>query len=150
MPNLMKFLAITVAVLFTTTNAANAANAAFYSPDANSSSVGSITVRLFDNAENACWTNLREAREYAEEKLNIEGYNVLAEGGEYGFNIEVTGRRDNRGVCFGYVNVNIWALSDRNGVGGVHQIGSSTSAFLRQDNFNTAVIEVISQMVAEM
>jgi hypothetical protein len=147
MPSLMKFLAITVAVLFTTTNAANAT---FYSPDANASSVGSITVRLFDSAANACWTNLRQAREYAEEKLHIEGYNVLAEGGEYDFNISVTSQRDNRGVCFGYVNVTIWAFSYRNGVGGVHQIGSSTTTFLHPDNFNTAVIEVIAQMVAAM
>jgi hypothetical protein len=146
MPNLMRFLAITVAVLFTTTNAANAA----YSPDANASSVGSITVRLFDSAANACWTNLRQAREYAEEKLDIEGYNVLADDGEYDFNISVISLRDNRGVCFGYVNVSIWAFSYRNGVGGVHQIGSSATTFLHPDNFNTAVIEVISRMVAEM
>jgi hypothetical protein len=147
MPSLMKFLAITLAVLFTTTNAANAA---FYSPSANSSSVGSITVKLFDNADNACWTNLREAREYAEEKLDIEGYNVLAEGGEYGFNIAVNSERDNRGMCWGYVNLTIWAVSHRNGVRGVHQIGLSISGFLRLDNFNTAVIEIISEMIAEM
>jgi hypothetical protein len=147
MPSLMKFLAITAAVLFTTTNAANAA---FYSPSANSSSVGSITVKLYDNADNACWTNLREAREYAEEKLDIEGYNVLAEGGEYNFSIAVNSERDNRGMCWGYVNLTIWAVSRRNGVGGVHQIGLSISAFLNPDNFNTAVIEIISEMIAEM
>jgi hypothetical protein len=146
MPRLMKFLAVTAAVLFTTTNAANA----WYSPGANSSQVGSITVALSDFAADACWTNLREAREYAEEKLAIEGYNVLAEGGEYYFEIIVNSERNNPGVCWGYVNVTIWALSNRNGVGGVHNIGSSTTAFLRTDNFNTAVIKVISGMVAEM
>jgi hypothetical protein len=145
MPNLMKFLAITAAVLFTTTNAANA----WYSPDANSSSVGSITVKLFDNAENACWTNLREAREYAEEKLEIEGYNVLADDGRYAFNIDVFGSRD-RGMCFGHVQVSILDGSYFNGVFGLHTIGIQTGAILDSDNFNTYVIEMISRMVAEM
>jgi hypothetical protein len=145
MPNLMKLLAITAAVLFTTTNTANA----WYSPGANSTSIGSITVKLYDNAENACWTNLREAREYAEEKLEIEGYNVLAEGNEYKFNIEVMGSRD-RGSCFGYVQINVFVGNYSNGVYGVHTIGTQTGAILDPDNFNTYVIEMISRMVAEM
>ena len=142
----MKFLAITLAVLFTATNAANA----WYSSGANSSSVGSITVNLYDDAENACWTNLREAREYAEEKLNIEGYNVLAEGGEYNININVLGKRHNSGGCFGYVKVSIWASNYRNGVFGVHEIGSDSGVYTNQDNLNTAVIEIISTMVGQM
>jgi predicted butyrate kinase (DUF1464 family) len=146
MTSLMKFLAITAAVLFTTTNAANA----WYSTGANSSSVGSITVKLYDDAENACWTNLREAREYAEEKLNIEGYNVLAEGGEYNFQINVLGKRHNSGGCFGYVRVSIWASNYRNGVLGGHEIGAESSVYVNHDNLNNAVIEVISWMVAEM
>jgi hypothetical protein len=146
MTSLMKFLAITAAVLFTTTNAANA----WYSSGANSSSVGSITVKLYDDAKNACWTNLREAREYAEEKLDIEGYNVLAEGVEYNFQIYVLGERHNSGGCFGNVRVSIWANNYRNGVFGGHEIGSVSGVYVNQDNLNTAVIEVISRMVAEM
>jgi hypothetical protein len=145
MPNLMKFLAITAAVLFTTTNAANA----WYSLDANSSSVGSITVKIYDNASDACWTNLREAREYAEEKLEIEGYNVLAEDGEYDFIIDVNGSRD-RGECFGNVVITIWAFSYRNGVGGFHQIGNQTGSIVDPDNFNTFVIGGISRLIGQM
>jgi hypothetical protein len=147
MPSLMQFLAITAAVLFTTTNAANAMG---YSPDADPSSVGSIIVKIDDNAKNSCWTNLREAREYAEEKLEIEGYNVLAESGEYGFNIRVVSERDNRGVCWGYIYINIWAFGVRNDVSGIHEIGSGGGAVLNQDNLNTYVIKMISQMVAQM
>jgi hypothetical protein len=146
MTNLMKVLAITVAVLFNTMDAANA----WYSSDANSSSIGSISVILADDAQNACWTNLRETREYAEEKLEIEGYNVLPEGGEYDFIINVMGVRNNRGMCFGFVTVDIRTFNYRNRVGGAHQIGFQIGAILDPDNLNTLVIEVISNMFAEM
>ena len=146
MPSLMKVLAITVAILFTTTNAANA----FYSPNASPSSVGPITVALVDGALNACWTNLREAREYAEEKLEIEGYDVLAEGGEYTFHIDVLSKRDNLGTCDGFVDVTIDAINIRNGVVGFHQIGRVIGMYVNQDNLNTAVIEVISEMIGQM
>jgi hypothetical protein len=146
MTSLMKFLAITAAVLFTTTNAANA----WYSSGANSSKVDSFTVILSDDAENACWTNLRQAREYAEEKLEIEGYNVLAEGGEYNFEIRVLSERNNSGGCYGYVMVNIWANNYRNGVFGGHEIGVASSVYVNHDNLNIAVIEVISTMVGQM
>lgn len=145
MTNLRKILVITLAVLFTTANAANA----WYAPDVNSSSINSITVNLYDGAENACWTNLREAREYAEEKLEIKGYNVLAEGDEYSFNISVSSSRDN-GMCFGSVKVEIFVGNYRNGVFGLHLIGSMTDALLEPNNFNNYVIEVISDMIAEM
>ena len=145
MPSLMKFLAITAAVLFTTTKTANA----WYSPGANSTSIGSMTVQLYDHASDACWTNLREAREYAEEKLEIEGYDVLAEGGEYDFIIDVNARRD-RGECLGNVVITILALSYRNGVGGYHQIGNQTGSIVDPGNFNTAVIEGISRMIEQM
>jgi hypothetical protein len=132
--------------LFATSNAANA----WYSSGANSSSVGSITVILADEAQSACWTNLREAREYAEEKLDIEGYNVLAEGGEYAFHINVFSGRSENGTCYGYVIVSIFTFNYRNGVGGSHQIGWESGTLLHPDNFNTFVIETISRMVAEM
>jgi hypothetical protein len=144
MPRLMKFLAITLAVLFTATNAANA----WFIPEPNS--IGSIEVALGDNARNACWTNLRQAREYAEEKLVIERYDVLADDGEYIFNISVTGGRDIRGMCIGYVEVSISAGSIHNGVVGLHFIGEEGGTFVRPGDLNNAVIEVISTMVGQM
>lgn len=35
-----------------------------------------IEVVLDDNAVGACWTNLRESREYAEEKIRMSGGNL--------------------------------------------------------------------------
>ena len=38
--------------------------------------LSSVIVTLEDDAINACWTNLKEVREYAEEKLHMQGVNV--------------------------------------------------------------------------
>ncbi|MDA9948796.1 hypothetical protein N9C16_05280 [Paracoccaceae bacterium] len=57
----------------------------------------SITVVLQDNASGACWTNLKEVREYAEEKLRMKGVKidneayVSLEANRYNFDIEVIG-----------------------------------------------------------
>ena len=147
MTNLIKSIAVTVAVLLTTSSAANA----WYAASANPTSIGTITVVLVDNANEACWTNLREAREYAEEKLKIKGYNVVAEGGEgYSFEVSVNAFRDGTGVCIGSYDVQIWAYNIRNGVSGGHEIGTFGSYGSHPDNFNSWVIEVISNMIKAM
>ena len=147
MTNLMKSIAVTVTVLLTTSTAANA----WYSESANPTSIGTISVKLYDGAEDACWTNLREAREYAEEKLKIEGYNVVAEQGDgYLYGISVDAFRNDAGSCIGTYGLEIWAANNRNGVFGAHEIGSLSSYGTHPDNLNTWVIELISKMIAEM
>ena len=147
MTNLIKSIAVTVAVLLTTSSAANA----WYSRGANPTSIGTISVALSDGAKDACWTNLREVREYAEEKLKIKGYNFVAEQGDgYLFEITVDAFRNNAGICVGTFEVEIWATNYRNRVIGGHKIGSFGSHGSNQNNFNTWVIEVISDMIEEM
>ena len=48
---------------------ANFANAAENFTTSEFNKLGSINVVLNDNASDACWTNLTESREYAEEKV---------------------------------------------------------------------------------
>ena len=147
MTNLMKSIAVTVAVLLTTSSAANA----WYSNSANPTSIGTISVALDDGAEDACWTNLREAREYAEEKLKIMGYNVVAEEGDgYTFAIIVDAFRRGSGACVATWEVQISAGNYRNGVFGGHTIGAFSSYGSHPNNLNTWVIELISKMIAEM
>tara|TARA_R110000787_G_scaffold7939_2_gene26754 strand:- start:7 stop:450 length:444 start_codon:yes stop_codon:yes gene_type:complete len=147
MINLMKSLALTVAVLLTTSSAANA----WYSTGANPTSIGTINVVLEDGAKDACWTNLREVREYAEEKLKIKGYNAVAEKGDgYTFEISVDAFRSDAGTCIGHYATTIWASNYRNGIFGVHEIGNRGSFGTNPNNFNTWVINLISKMIAEM
>ena len=147
MTNLMKSIAVTVAVLLTTSTTANA----WYSKTANPTSIGTISVGIADDAKDACWTNLREVREYAEEKLKIKGYNVVAEmGGGYEFAIKVKAFRSDAGTCIGEYSIQIWAGNTRNGVFGFHEIGGFTNYGTHQNNFNNWVIGVISNMIEQM
>ena len=149
MTNLMKSIAVTVAVLLTTSTTANANG--WYAPSANPTSIGTISVGIADAAKDACWTNLREVREYAEEKLRIRGYNVVAEiGGGYEFAISVDAFRNDAGSCIGTFDVQIWAGNTRNGVFGFHEIGSVQNYGTNRNNLNNWVIGVISEMIEEM
>jgi hypothetical protein len=74
------------------------ANAIWYSENANPNSIGTINVSLNDSVDGACWTNLKEVREYAEEKLRQQGYEVVSKEGKYNFRISVHGGRSNVSV----------------------------------------------------
>ena len=41
------------------------------------SEIASVHVQLVDTATGACWTNLKEVREYAEEKFRIKGVKIV-------------------------------------------------------------------------
>ena len=69
-----------------------------------------INVELGDAAKGACWTNLKEVREYAEEKLRTFGLKVSdveymnADKNTYWFVISVNANRlnkDGSGPCLG-------------------------------------------------
>lgn len=147
MTNLFKSLSLIVAVVFISSSAAYAG----FTASGNPTSVGSISVYISDSTQNACWTNLREAREYAEEKLKIKGYNVLAnEAGRYNFEIEVIAFRDYQGVCVGSFHVSVETSIAHDGIFGFHVIGSTRSVGTDLSNFNRAIIEQISRLIGEM
>ena len=75
-----------------------------------------MAVSIRDSARGGCWTNLRESREYAEEKLRISGAKVRdktdfkpnASLGSYYFEIYVHARRENKngtGGCQGTIGL---------------------------------------------
>ncbi len=41
--------------------------------------INGVKVVLAHDAKGACWTNLKEVREYAEEKLRMKGVKILGE-----------------------------------------------------------------------
>ena len=65
-------------------------------------------INLSDNAINACWTNLKESREYIEEKLRSKGATVVEKGDDttYSLNLSVLGLRNGQ-LCSGYIQVDI-------------------------------------------
>jgi hypothetical protein len=119
-----------------------------------------VNVILEDNAKGACWTNLKEVREYAEEKLRIKGIAVAdkiefkpASDGYYSLILDVKASRlykDGTGPCVGsyflrmlgadyvgefYNEVSLGGLSNRTAV--------------QKDNFNRSIIEMVSQFFDE-
>ena len=135
-------------ILFLFGNNANA----FYSPGANPTSVGPIEVVLEDDAEDACWTNLKETREYAEEKLRNKGYSVTTkDAAGYKFAIVVNSfRLDNRDECIYNILLQIYKNSTVAGLFGVHEIGSGGGFGIHPKNANNAVISNVQEFIDEM
>ena len=72
--NLGKIMRI-LSILFLTIIFSNSvyAQSTVWSPDFRVSNVKFIDLNLLDDAKNGCWTNLKEVREYADEKLRMKG-----------------------------------------------------------------------------
>jgi hypothetical protein len=120
--------------------------------------LASIGVSLYDGATGACWTNLKEVREYAEEKLSMKGAKidneayVSLEANRYNFDIEVIGERlytDGTGPCYGNVILELYTVGHVNGSVHVISAGDLTHVRVTKVNLNRAVIEKVSQFIAE-
>lgn len=109
-----------------------------------------IEVKINDLAEDGCWTNLRESREYAEEKLRSVGatlYNGQEKiyGEYYILALQVRSRRnENMPICFGSIRVQLFTGSIINGFVHVSSAPFGTEAvFMRADNANNAMLQAI-------
>ena len=136
-------------ILFLFGNNANA----WYSSGADPTSVGPIEVELEDGAKDACWTNLKETREYAEEKLRGRGIKVTdtKDAAGYKFSIAVNSfRLDNRDECIYNILLQIYKNSTVAGLFGVHEIGSGGGFGIHPKNANNAVISNVQEFIDEM
>ena len=108
-----------------------------------------IEVFLEDRATDACWTNLTESREYAEEKIRMAGGNLYeagtpkAHGEYYSLNLDVISSRANNGLCFGYIEVNLKTGARLNEKFHLASIRNSSNIFSNAPNANSLVIDVV-------
>ena len=118
-----------------------------------------VRVVLNDNATGACWTNLKEVREYAEEKLRTFGVKVSqteymsAEANIYWLNIIVTAQRlytDGTGPCFGHYDITLTGWNTVNGVDHIAHLGrwGGYTTISSSDNFNRPIIVALEQSFA--
>ena len=123
------------------------------SPDA----IRSIQVRLADNATGACWTNLQEVREYAEEKLRIGNYNVvdnleLARVPDFWFWIGVGAQRDQLDACDGSITVSVQSMAPVDAFYGrfvlVPEVAVNVSG--AGGNLNCRVLEAVQELTDQM
>jgi len=108
-----------------------------------------IDVFLGDRATDACWTNLTESREYAEEKIRMAGGNLYeagtpkAHGEYYSLNLVVISSRANNGLCFGYIEVHLTTGTRLNGKFHIAGVGNHQNIFANAPNANSLVIDVV-------
>ena len=116
-------------------------------------SIKSVYVSLNDFATGGCWTNLREIREYAEEKLRTKGIKTTDDGTvmdaadkKYYLSITVTAGpvfKDASGGCHGVVNINLEGWIIINGLKHLANLGDRTSIFVGPANGNAAILNIV-------
>jgi hypothetical protein len=143
-----------VAVLISTTGGASAAG--MLDDNAGPDQIGPVSIAMNDNAVDACWTNLKEVREYAEEKLRMQGY-ALGEDSramvDYTLLINVDGYRSTAApTCVGSIIVMLAKGTVAGGVFGLHVLHMEnvvTTSSLN-GNLNDRVIEIVQKTIDGM
>ena len=122
------------------------------------SATRSVAVVLLDDAEDGCWTNLRETREYAEEKLSSKGAKIIPKEdyltNSYAFIIHVVGYRNTIG-CAARIGVRLETVTfikNSNGDAIVHPaIASRTGRLITvYDKANNEVLNVVKAFIDEL
>ena len=123
---MMKHLTVILAFVMALSSQVSA-NDFFHGPisRADLSSIKAVRVAMIDDATGACWTNLRDVRTYAEEKLLSNGVTVKdniaytsAEDKVYELAININASRlyaDGSGPCVGSARVELTAWTYVNG-----------------------------------
>ena len=149
----MRQLMIIIAASFLMTSNVQAANKSL-------SGVKTVKIQLQDQATGACWTNLKEVREYAEEKFRIQGIKVVEdypkhndrvvfEKGMYWLTIRVASSRiysDASGPCSGFISL---SLNTATWIDDVHHIGDlhkSKSGGRFKTNLNNYTIPAVQRL----
>ena len=142
----MKNLFAAIAILFATSTGAFAIDQDFLK------SIKHVDVILDDEATNACWTNLKESREYAEEKLRGLGATLYDDedkyfGQYYAMVINVQSKRLDIGVCFGAIAISLETGTQLNDTFHRGVLKSMVSSFTGTQNANNMVIDQIQSFL---
>ena len=113
-----------------------------------------IEVILTDDATEACWTNLRETREYAEEKIRMAGGNLYQAGPKvwpnyYALVVKVRSSRQANGLCYGYVHVFLTTGTVINGKSHNAIALEGNKYFANGANANNAVITMVQEFFGD-
>ena len=123
------------------------------------SSTESVFVDLYDDAKNGCWTNLRETREYAEEKLRAKGANIIQEQtyleDHYIFAVGVMAYRTGTGNCVAAIDVDLKTiafLKNTNGDDVFHfaSVGSRGYIISGYNKANSNVLDTVKSFIDEL
>ena len=124
------------------------------------SGVKTVKIELEDKAKGACWTNLKEVREYAEEKFRIKGIEVVDdypksngrvvfEKGMYWLSLKVISDRvftDGSGPCIGLIQITIFTYVWIDNIRHVAGLNSFTSRSINKTNLNNYTIQAVQKL----
>jgi hypothetical protein len=152
-------IGLVAAIALSTISAANAQDANLSPNDLGLSpdKVRFIQVRLADDATGACWTNLQEVREYAEERLRIRNYQVVdnlesARVPDFWFWVGVGAQRDPLDACDGSISVSVQSLAPVDEFFGRFVLVPDVTINVSSagGNLNRTVLEAVQQMTDQM
>ena len=105
-----------------------------------------VNVLLGDSARGACWTNLTESREYAEEKLRSAGATVVLPPSvpDYVLRLNVMSRRNKAfKLCYGSIRVELLTPTMVNGRNHEALAIYNHAIFMGRQNVHTDVVDSI-------
>ena len=124
--------------------------------------IGPMQVSMRDLATGGCWTNIKEVKNYAEDKLEIAGADLSFTGDDIPyagkknyFTIAVTAERLSNGLCIGSVNVNIggYFLTDivheAGQIAGLLDFSEYGMRFYHPRNMNNQILDTVKEAIAE-
>ena len=118
----------------------------------------SVNVAIHDAVTDGCWTNLREVREYVEEKLYSRGARIKADLGllddnAYRLYVSVTGGKiytDGSGPCIGAFGVRLDGLTMVKGEPAWAVFKEETWIQAADGSLNAVVNSVVNQFFREI
>ena len=120
--------------------------------------VSPIYVSINDYASGGCWTNLKEVKTYASDKIELSGGKLVktleeVTGKGIGFVIIVNAKRHSQlGVCFGDISVTTETFGTAPQfpeVYGLLTLSQKKFNFIDPVNFNQHVLDIVSKAIAE-
>ena len=116
------------------------------------SKIDSIAVYINDGAKDGCWTNLGEAKRYAEDKLELAGFTVRSSNDKwtpkgYALAITINSRRTNYSDCYGYISLSLYQPNWIEGVYGNFVVGSGGRSFNGYENTNQLILDRIQAFI---
>jgi hypothetical protein len=112
--------------------------------------VGPVAIVLNDGSTDGCWTNLRDVREYGEEKLAQEGFVAATEGQATAFTllVQVNAHRERglfgAGRCRGHIGLSLVdGMISQSGIRGNFIAADLTASVLSENSVNDDVVRVV-------
>ena len=122
------------------------------------SQVGPIYVSLIDSANGGCWTNLKEVKTYASNKIELTGgtlvdeiQDALAKGIIFNVNV-LADRHPQTDSCYGSISVDTKALGSAAHLPNSYSwvIYSDISGIaMQKQNFNTIILDTVKTALDE-